>query len=160
VLRLPNGTFSPYSAGTKTNVVFFTQGAVTETVWVFDARTNVSRVTKRTRPLSRAHLAAFEACYGDDPYGRGRRSEEAAPDGRFRAFSLAELEAREFKIDGLRWLREGNGDADGAELSAEDLAAGAIAELEEAARELASVIDLLARRGQAERPRVVRGGGR
>src|SRR6266849_9647319 len=26
VLRLPNGTFTPYSANTKTNVIFFTKG--------------------------------------------------------------------------------------------------------------------------------------
>jgi type I restriction enzyme M protein len=160
VLRLPNGTFAPYSAGTKTNVVFFTKGPATETVWVYDARSNVSRVTKRTRPLTRAHLAAFEACYGADPYGRGPRSEAAARDGRFRAFSIAEVRAREFKIDSLRWLREGEGDARNGDSAPEDLAAGAIAELEEATRELQSVIELLARRSRAERPRVVQGGGR
>src|SRR4030095_4522399 len=44
VLRLPNGTFTPYSPGTKTNVVFFTKGRPTETVWVYAARTNVPRV--------------------------------------------------------------------------------------------------------------------
>ena len=60
VLRLPNGTFTPYSAGTKTNVVFFTKGQPTETVWVYDARTNVPRITKKDRPLTREHLRAFE----------------------------------------------------------------------------------------------------
>jgi type I restriction enzyme M protein len=39
VLRLPNGTFTPYSPGTKTNVVFFTKGYPTETTWIYDART-------------------------------------------------------------------------------------------------------------------------
>src|SRR6185436_9647817 len=34
VLRLPRGTFTPYSPGTKTNVVFFTKGYPTERVWV------------------------------------------------------------------------------------------------------------------------------
>jgi len=34
VLRLPNGTFTPYSPGTKTNVIFFTKGMPTETVAV------------------------------------------------------------------------------------------------------------------------------
>ena len=43
VLRLPNGTFTRYSAGTKTNVVFFTKGYATETVWVYDARTRVGK---------------------------------------------------------------------------------------------------------------------
>src|SRR5713101_6494111 len=36
VLRLPRGTFSPYSPGTKTNVLFFTKGRPTETVWIYD----------------------------------------------------------------------------------------------------------------------------
>ena len=35
--NLPNGTFTPYSAGTKTNVVFFTKGYPTERVWIYDA---------------------------------------------------------------------------------------------------------------------------
>src|SRR5581483_12118166 len=41
VLRLPRGTFTPYSPGVKANVVFFTKGYPTETVWIYDARTNV-----------------------------------------------------------------------------------------------------------------------
>jgi type I restriction enzyme M protein len=34
VLRLPNGTFTPYSPGTKTNVIFFTKGYPTENTWI------------------------------------------------------------------------------------------------------------------------------
>ena len=48
VLRLPNGTFTPYSPGTKTNVIFFTKGFRTEKVWIYDARTNVPGLPKRT----------------------------------------------------------------------------------------------------------------
>src|SRR5712692_9094481 len=47
VLRLPRGTFSPYSPGTKTNVIFFTKGLPTERTWIFDARTNVHKITKK-----------------------------------------------------------------------------------------------------------------
>ena len=50
VLRLPNGTFTPYAAGVKTNVIFFTKGQPTQTTWIYDARTNVPRVTKKARP--------------------------------------------------------------------------------------------------------------
>jgi len=50
VLRLPNGTFVPYSPGTKTNVIFFTKGDKTEEVWVYDARSNVPHITKKDRP--------------------------------------------------------------------------------------------------------------
>src|SRR5687768_11097732 len=42
VLRLPRGTFTPYSQGVKANVVFFTKGEPTSTVWIYDGRTNVS----------------------------------------------------------------------------------------------------------------------
>src|SRR5215469_4407151 len=70
VLRLPNGTFSPYSPGTKTNVVFFQKGLPTETVWVYDGRTNVPRITKKDRPLTPEHFREFEKCFGTDPNGR------------------------------------------------------------------------------------------
>ena len=50
VLRLPRGTFTPYSPGTKTNVVFFTKGYPTQQVWVYDARSNVPAITKKGPP--------------------------------------------------------------------------------------------------------------
>src|SRR5437870_5727967 len=50
VLRLPRGTFTPYSQGVKANVVFFTKGSPTEAVWIYDARTNVPGITKKDRP--------------------------------------------------------------------------------------------------------------
>jgi type I restriction enzyme M protein len=156
VLRLPNGTFTPYSAGTKTNVVFFTKGRPTETVWVYDARTNVPRITKKDRPLTQGHLAAFEVCYGLDPFGRARRSAADSREDRWRSFSIAEVRAREFKIDGLKWLREETTEDDLPE--PEELAADAIAELESAAQELAAVIDLLSSEAEPKRPRVLQGG--
>jgi type I restriction enzyme M protein len=156
VLRLPNGTFTPYSAGTKTNVVFFTKGPVTETVWVYDARTNVPRITKKDRPLTHAHLAAFEACYGFDPNGRARRSAGDSREDRWRSFSIAEVRARDFKIDGLKWLKEESLDDDLAE--PEELAAEAIVELESAMADLAAVIDLLTSDAEPQRPRVIQGG--
>jgi type I restriction enzyme M protein len=155
VLRLPNGTFTPYSAGTKTNVVFFTKGRPTETVWVYDARSNVPRITKKDRPLSHAHFAAFEACYGPDPCGRARRSVNDSLEDRWRAFAIAEVRACNFKIDHLKWLRDES--LDGGDLpEPEELAADAIAELEEAVDELASILDLLAADLLPARPRALR----
>jgi type I restriction enzyme M protein len=155
VLRVPNGTFTPYSAGTKTNVVFFTKGRPTETVWVYDARTNVPRITKKDRPLSQAHFAAFEACYGQDPCGRARVSAVDSLEDRWRSFPIAEVRARDFKIDSLRWLKDES--LDGDELpEPEELAADAIAELEGAVDELTSIIDLLAGDLLPRRPRAVR----
>jgi hypothetical protein len=79
VLRLPRGTFTPYSQGVKANVVFFTKGYPTEKVWIYDARSNVPGITKKDRPLTPEHFAEFEKCYGSDPNGRGKRKEKDSP---------------------------------------------------------------------------------
>lgn len=156
VLRLPNGTFTPYSAGTKTNVVFFTKGQPTETVWVYDARTNVPRITKKDRPLTREHLRAFEECYGRDPHGGSRRAVTDSREERWRPFSIAEVRARDFKIDGLKWLKEESLDDELPE--PEELATEAIAELTKAMADLKSILDLLEDDVEPKRPRVLRGG--
>lgn len=152
VLRLPNGTFTPYSAGTKTNVVFFTKGAATETVWVYDARTNVPRITKKDRPLTESHLSAFETCYGRDPDGRSRPQEPDVLPDRWRPFSIAEIRARDFKIDGLKWLKEDSLDDD--LFRPQRLAEEAINELERAVDELTTVVELLSEYGELKRPQV------
>jgi type I restriction enzyme M protein len=156
VLRLPNGTFTPYSAGTKTNVVFFTKGPATHHVWIYDARTNVPRITKKGRPLTHAHLAAFEACFGLDPYGRSRRAAGDSREDRWRSFSLAEVRARDFKLDGLKWLKDESLEDEPPE--PEELAAEAIAELESAMQDLSDVIELLTADVKPRRPRALSGG--
>src|SRR5206468_1834692 len=47
ILRLPRGTFTPYSQGVKANVIFFQKGLPTEQLWIFDARSNVPGITKK-----------------------------------------------------------------------------------------------------------------
>ncbi|OGW15352.1 MAG: restriction endonuclease subunit S, partial [Nitrospinae bacterium RIFCSPLOWO2_12_FULL_45_22] len=106
VLRLPNGTFTPYSPGTKTNVIFFTKGFPTENVWVYDARTNVPRITKKDRPLSPQYFAEFEVCYGSNPNGRARRDPNDSKENRWRCFPMSEVQERGFKIDSLKWLKD------------------------------------------------------
>src|SRR5947199_3131434 len=69
VLRLPRGTFTPYSQGVKANVVFFTKGEPTSTVWIYDGRTNVTGITKKDRPLTREHFDVFEKCCVEDRHG-------------------------------------------------------------------------------------------
>lgn len=147
VLRLPNGTFMPYSPGTKTNVIFFTKGFATETVWVYDARTNVERITKKDRPLTPEHFAEFERCYGSDPNGRGKRKPSDSKQDRWRSFTIDEIEQRDYKIDSLKWLKDESLD-DGDELpEPEELASDAIGELEAAVEELSQVITLLSENG-------------
>jgi type I restriction enzyme M protein len=143
VLRLPRGTFTPYSQGVKANVVFFTKGYPTETVWIYDARTNVPGVTKKDRPLTPAHFAEFEACYGDNPDGKANRRPGDSKQDRWRSFHISEVKDREFKLDGFKWLRDESLE-DAEDLpEPEELATDAISELEEAVGELNKVLLIL-----------------
>lgn len=113
VLRLPTGIF--YAQGVKTNVLFFTRGQTdkgnTKAIWFYDMRTNAPAYGKRT-PFLREHFADFEKAFGDDSYGKSRRSDQGA-EGRFRKFSREEIKARGDNLDVL-WLRDqGLGRSDG-----------------------------------------------
>lgn len=110
VLRCPRGTFTPYSPGTKTNVMFFTKGLPTHNVWIFDARANVPAITKKERPLRASHFAEFESCYGKDPNGRAKRAEKDSLGGRWRNFSLEEVQGHHYKLDAFKWLRDEEND--------------------------------------------------
>ena len=82
ILRLPTGIF--YAQGVKTNVLFFTRGktdrANTKDVWVYDLRANMPAFGK-TRPLTVADFAEFEAAFGADPYGKAARRIRARTGG-------------------------------------------------------------------------------
>lgn len=106
VLRCPRGAFNPYTPGTKTNVVFFTKGSPTRNVWVYDARANVPTITKKSRPLTDAHFADFEKCYGADPNGQAPRNPSDSRDSRWRVFGIDEVRDRGYKIDSFKWLRD------------------------------------------------------
>lgn len=106
VLRLPRGTFTPYSQGVKAYVIFFTKGTPTRNTWLYDARTNVPSITKKSRPLKAKHFEEFELCYGNDPGGRAKRSENDSVEGRWKKFTIEEIRERDYKIDSFRWLRE------------------------------------------------------
>ena len=141
VLRLPRGTFTPYSQGVKANVIFFQKGRPTEDVWIFDARSNVPGITKKDRPLTAQHFAEFTACYGKDPNGLSRRK-DLGETGRFRKFHLSEIKERGYKLD-VTWLKDDSlEDAD--ELpEPQDLATEAITELEAVADDLRDIVALL-----------------
>src|SRR3972149_3525021 len=98
VLRLPRGTFTPYSQGVKANVIFFQKGLSTEHVWIYDARSNVPGITKKDRPLMPQHFAEFEKCYGKGPNGLSKRK-DLGETGRFHHFSLSEIKERGYKLD-------------------------------------------------------------
>ena len=143
VLRLPNGTFTPYSPGTKTNVIFFTKGYKTETMWLYDGRSNVPHITKKDRPLTAEHFAEFEKCYGGDPCGRGKRKATDSKEDRWHRFHIDEIKQRHYNIDGLKWLKDDSLDDGDALVEPEEFATDAIADLETAVLELNKVIELL-----------------
>ncbi len=130
VLRLPVGTFTPYSPGVKANVVFFRKGLPTDAVWVYDLRTNVDKVTKG-HPLSADYFTGFVASYG--PLHTPRPGDRH-PGGseRFRRFTRQEIAGRDDNLD-IFWLRDDSGQttADGS-LEPEDLIGEAMTHLETA----------------------------
>jgi type I restriction enzyme M protein len=140
VLRLPNGTFTPYSPGTKTNVIFFTKGYKTENVWFYDGRSNVPHITKKDRPLTPEHFAEFEKCYGADPYGKAKRKPSDSKENRWRCFHIDEVKKRDYKIDRLKWLKDDALDDGDGPLEPEELATDAIAELQAAVEELKAIV--------------------
>jgi type I restriction enzyme M protein len=141
VLRLPRGTFTPYSQGVKANVVFLQKGVQTEQVWIFDARSNVPGITKKDRPLTGGHFAEFEKCYGKDPNGLSRRK-DLGEEGRFRSFSIQQVKERSYKLD-FTWLKDDSLE-DSADLpEPQDLAAEAITELEAVVDDLREIMALI-----------------
>jgi type I restriction enzyme M protein len=139
VLRLPRGTFHPYSPGTKTNVIFFTKGRPTDSTWIYDARANVPAITK--------YFAEFEACYGTDPNGQSKRSEADSGDGRWRPFTLDEVKSHHYKLDAFKWIRDEELDDPDDLPEPEDLITEAMEELQLALDDLADAQALLEANG-------------
>ncbi len=148
VLRCPPGTFSPYTEGTKTNVVFFTKGSPTERTWIFDGRANVPKITKKNRPLTAAHFTQFEQCFGSDLNGRGKRSESDSPGGRWRSFTIAEIKERHYKLDSFKWLRDDESDDLDDLPEPEELITEAMEELQLALDDLNDIQGLLEGNGE------------
>jgi type I restriction enzyme M protein len=143
VLRLPRGTFTPYSQGVKANVIFFQKGRPTENVWIFDARSNVPGITKKDRPLTTAHFAEFEKCFGAEPNGLGKRKDQGE-NGRFRRFPLAAIRERSYKLD-VTWLKDESLEDSDDLPEPQDLASEAITELEAVVDGLRDIVELLNR---------------
>jgi type I restriction enzyme M protein len=102
LLRLPTGIF--YKQGVKANVLFFDKKRVstepnTKDLWIYDLRTN-KRFTLKERPMTRADLDDFVACYQS-----GRRHERTETD-RFRHFAQSEIIARDKINLDIFWLKD------------------------------------------------------
>jgi type I restriction enzyme M protein len=145
ILRLPRGTFTPYSQGVKANVIFFQKGYTTEHVWIYDARSNVPGITKKERPLTDAHFKAFEKSYGADPNGKSRRK-DLGDQGRFRKFHISEIRDRAYKLD-IIWLKDESLEDANDLPEPQDLASEAITELEAVVDELKEILQLIEMNG-------------
>lgn len=102
LLRLPTGIF--YKQGVKANVLFFDKKPVsaeanTKDLWIYDLRTN-KRFTLKERPLTRADLDDFVACYRSGKRFKRKESE------RFRRFGYADLAARDKANLDIFWLKD------------------------------------------------------
>lgn len=147
VIRCPRGTFSPYTEGTKTNVIFFSKGRSTDTVWIYDARANVPKITKKSRPLTDKHFAEFEKCYGADPYGRSKRSESDSTQDRWHRFSIEEVKEHHYKLDAFKWLRDEELDDPDELAEPQELITEAMEELQLALDDLADIMRLFEANG-------------
>lgn len=103
LLRLPTGIF--YSQGVKANVLLFDtapagEKVATEALWVYDFRTN-KNFTLRERPLKRADLDDFVACYGKKHKRHERQESE-----RFKRFGYDELAKRDKLNLDIFWLKD------------------------------------------------------
>ena len=147
LLRLPRGTFSPYSEGTQTNVLFLTKGRPTEVTWIYDARANVPKITKKDRPLTSSHFADFEKCFGTDPLGRSKRAEKQSTDDRWRPFEIDEIRKQHYKLDSFKWLRDEEADEPGDAQMPEELITEASEALRLALDQLADMQTLLENHG-------------
>ena len=108
ILRLPTGIF--YANGVKTNVLFFEKGKSTEDIWVYDYRTGVKH-TMATKPMTRANLDDFVACYCSG-HMQDRAPTYSADNlnGRWRKFTKEEVYSRDLlKLD-FKWMDLGEKD--------------------------------------------------
>jgi type I restriction enzyme M protein len=102
LVRLPTGIF--YKQGVKANVLFLDKKRVsaepnTKELWIYDLRTN-QRFTLKERPMTRADLDDFVACY------KSSRRHERAETERFRHFAHADLIARDKINLDIFWLKD------------------------------------------------------
>jgi type I restriction enzyme M protein len=130
LLRLPTGIF--YAQGVKANVLFFDKkpGSPkpwTQKLWIYDLRTNKDYSLK-TNSLKREDLDEFVDVF--KPGARHTRKatwSEKKADGRWRAYGIDELLARDKTSLDISWLKDESLE-DSANLPPPEVIAAEIAE--------------------------------
>lgn len=148
ILRLPTGIF--YAQGVKTNVLFFTRGKTnkgnTKEVWIYDLRTDVQAFSKRAQ-LSRNFFSDFEICFGDDPWGGAQALARRCQHDRFRRYTRQQILDRNDNLD-ISWIRQVKNEVENKDPI--DLARGAMCALEDALRDIKSIIKALGHKDDNE----------
>lgn len=88
ILRLPEGTFTPYAA-VKANVLFFIKGIITKEIWIYDLRTEIPTINKGNT-LTETLFQEFEESYNKIP-----RQET----NRFKSYSIDDIEKRDYDLE-------------------------------------------------------------
>jgi type I restriction enzyme M protein len=109
LLRLPTGIW--YSPGVKANVIFFDKkegraDAWTDTLWVYDLRTN-QHFTLKQKPIQRKDFDEFVECYKPGRvHERVEIWSEGNPEGRWRCYDYADLLKRDKLSLDLFWIKD------------------------------------------------------
>jgi type I restriction enzyme M protein len=137
LLRLPTGIW--YSPGVKANVIFFNKkegraDAWTDTLWVYDLRTNLHFTLKQS-PIQRKDFDEFVGCYKPGRlHERQPTWTEGTLEGRWRGYEYDDLLKRDKLSLDLFWIKD-KSLTDTDALPAPDVIAAEIADDLEAALE-------------------------
>jgi type I restriction enzyme M protein len=105
---------------------------------VYDLRANMNSFGK-TRLLTVADFAEFEAAFGADPLGKAPRTDQGE-EGRWRCFSREQIAARNDNLD-IAWLRDTSNDPEDELSEPEEIAAAIATHLGNALREIEKMMD-------------------
>lgn len=95
IVRLPNGVFSPYT-GIKTNLLFFTKGTPTETVWYYEhPYPEGVKSYNKTKPMRFEEFAAEIAWWGNEADGFASRVENEQA----WKVQIDDIKARNYNLD-------------------------------------------------------------
>ncbi|WP_370831292.1 N-6 DNA methylase [Parasutterella sp.] len=102
ILRMPSGIFY---AGIQSNVLFFTKGESTKSIWYYDYRKNVKH-TKVENPLKRSDLDEFVACAQKTLNERVETFDaEENPAGRWKKIDVADIKKDDnLSLDIPSWI--------------------------------------------------------
>ena len=135
ILRMPSGIFY---AGIQSNVIFFTKGQSTKSIWYYDYRKNIKH-TKVGSPLKRSDLDEFVACAQIPLDERVETfNAETNPGGRWKKFDVNDIKKDEnLSLDIPSWIPDKKNELE--ELSIAELLELAEAEAKKISASLASV---------------------